>query len=644
MDALSLTVRVLNVGQSFWAGREDEGLIYACLRRGYGSRMGEAETGEYRIRKHPYFTFPRGERIAFTYDGRPLEAYRGETLAEALLASGIRTFSRSVKYHRPRGPFCNQGGCPGCLLRVNGVPNVRACRTLIEEGMDVRSQNAFPGAAFDLLGVLDRLSFLLPPAFPVRGFIHPTFLKGVYQRTVRRLAGVGTIPEAPPSAGERRIVDWEREIVVVGGGIAGLSAAWRAAEAGASVTLIDREEEVGGGLLFQGDPLFPAIGEEEVLPSEEIKDLARKAEEAEVEFLTEATTIGLYPERELAVVDRGRGLRRIRAQRIVLATGTSQELPLFINNDLPGVFAGPGLQRLLHRRGIRPGKRALLSGSGNYALSLAYQLHLAGIEVVGIVEEGEEIRGERRLRERVEGLGVPLFPSHTLQEAFGRGGVEGALLVERGSASEKRVSCDLIVPCDRFRPNFELLWQAGCRMIPIRGKGPLPYRDGEMATDREGIWVAGGVGGTDDAGMAALEGEVAGLAAALSLGHGEDGQRGLLEEMKARLPLWGRGTAERSPSSFPWRRRGKLFLCLCEDVTLGEVLEALEEGYDDIESLKRFSGVGTGFCQGKLCLRHLCETLAETRGLDPGAVSPPTQRPPIFPTEIHYLAGDGDVE
>src|SRR5262245_24530062 len=208
-----------------------------------------------RLTSHPCLAINRGRTVFFRVNGKPTSAYEGETIGAALHAAGVKIFSRSVKYHRPRGLFCVAGNCANCLLQVDGVPNVRACMEPVRDGMEVQTQTGWPSPQVDLFSLLDAVGFLFPVGFPYRYFIRPRWLYHWWEKLLRHMSGHGTLAVTPTGNGWQtngRKRDAETEIAVIGAGPAGLAAARAAARAGAQVTLIDEGTALGGSL--RADP------------------------------------------------------------------------------------------------------------------------------------------------------------------------------------------------------------------------------------------------------------------------------------------------------------------------------------------------------------------------------------------------------
>src|SRR5712671_4673395 len=311
--------------------------------------------------------FPPGRTLSFSLDGDRLEGREGDTVASALLRQGVTTFTRSIKYHRPRGPFCLSGSCGQCLLRIGGVPSLLACRVPLREGMRCARQNAPLGADADVLRAAD---FLFPEKLDHHHLLVGSRLLGrVALEVARRLAGLGQLPDEaqPPIPGAIR----EEEMVVVGGGPAGISAALAAARRGARVLLLERDARLGGAAL---------LGIEESAPGAEwVEEHRRALAAANVEVVLDAEAIGLYAndaaagpgKPALLAVRRPAAVIAILADAAVVATGgVSQPLP-FPGVDRPGVYAARGLLALALHQGVRVGERVCVVGEGTELIGCA---------------------------------------------------------------------------------------------------------------------------------------------------------------------------------------------------------------------------------------------------------------------------------
>lgn len=554
------------------------------------------------------FTNP-ARPVSFSFEGRTVPAIEGQTIAAALYASGVRTFSRSFKYHRPRGLLCVSGDCPNCLMNVDGRPNVRTCTEPVRQGQVVCGQNAWPGLRFDVLRTFDYLDAFLPVGFYYKRFHKPRWLWPIFERLVRNIAGLGRIDveRAPEVAAE--VEHLHADVCVVGAGPAGLAAATAAAESGAAVVLVEREPQPGGHLLYEGHSaetlatLLRALGER--------SDRAR--------VLLNTTAFGLY-EGNLLAAFQGDRLIKVRARSIIVSTGGRQRPMLFSRNDLPGILLGRGAQRLARLYGVRAGRRALVVTDHDGGHELAADLVSQGLGVAAVIDARAEAAAPSGT--------VPVLREHAVLRAHGRSRLKRVTVTrttEDGQAkpgTEQVFDCDLLCLAPRLVPANELLHQAGVRFV---------HQDGRWVPSRHvpGVLAAGAAAGT------------LGLEAQLAEGR----QRG--REAAGALGSDGLTTAEASsvrPGSGPSvalaHTSRKCFICLCEDVTPKDLNQAVAEGFSHIETLKRYATVGMGPCQGKMCGQTATEVCAQLTGREIGLVGTTTSRPPVVPVELAVLAAE----
>jgi sarcosine oxidase subunit alpha len=492
--------------------------------------------------------------VTLHFNGRAIEARAGDTLASALYRAGQRTFSRSFKYHRPRGLLCLTGKCPNCLVNVDGVPNVRACMTPAREGAQVRHQNAWPSLETDLLSFAQDLDWLMPVGWYYKAFTTP-FTWHAAEGLIRKVAGLGDPPPLDAPIPEYEHAYWQTEVAVIGGGVAGLQAAIDAAGRGEQVVLVDDQPALGGRRRWRprADPIDDLIEQAGTL--------------APVRVLNPAHCFGLYeggllgvlqPNPHPGAVER---LIHLRAKRVVVATG-AYEVPLtFRNNDLPGVMLSTAVAKLIHLYGITPGKRAVVVARPGQGDDAAADLRQAGVEVAG------------------------MLPPEVVETARGYNQVTG-LDTDTG-----KFTCDLVVVVGPRVPDTGLVVQGGGRVdwntecgafVPV----DLPPH----------ISVVGSATGQD---------------------------------LKAVTPM--------PPASLVPSKRD--FVCFCSDVTSQDLCDGVAEGFDHIETLKRYSTATMGPCQGRMCQLAAISICALTAGRTMGQTGTTTSRPPNPSVSLGALGG-----
>ncbi|MBT9165031.1 MAG: Hydrogen cyanide synthase subunit HcnB [candidate division WS2 bacterium] len=321
------------------------------------------------------------------------------------------------------------------------------------------------------------------------------------------------------------------EILVVGGGPAGMMASLSAVQSGANVTLLEREVKLGGQLIKQTHKFFGSYKEYAGVRGIEIAEkltslLKEQEDKGKISILTEAELVVFYHDQTLGYTYKG-ALRTLKTQKMIFTTGASERMLPFPGNDLPGVYAAGAIQTLMNVNGVLPGEKYLMVGAGNIGLIVSYQLLQAGAKVLGVVEAMPRIGGYLVHASKIRRMGVPIYTSHTILEAHGKDRVEEAVIIAVDNkykpipGTEKVIKVDVISLAVGLNPLGELLEQRGIKFcyIPELG-GFVPWHDENLRTSHPDVYVAGDLAGIEEATTAMLQGELAGLVVAGELGYG----------------------------------------------------------------------------------------------------------------------------
>lgn len=343
----------------------------------------------------------------------------------------------------------------------------------------------------------------------------------------------------------------EKELVIIGGGPAGLCAAISAAQSGANVLIIERSNKLGGQLIKQTHMFFGSekqyasrrgidIGEVLLEELDKIKD--------RVEIMTDTTVVGMYEDGVISVLHKEDNYFKIMPKAVIVATGAFEKSLAFPNNDLPGIYGAGAVQTLMNVYGIKPGNKVLMVGAGNIGLIVSYQLMQAGVEVLAILDAAPKIGGYLVHASKVRRMGVPILTSHTIKEAIGNDCLEKAIVWEVDSkfqgieGTEKEFEVDVMCVSVGLTPLSELLAMRGCEMKYIpQLSGFVPTRNENYETSVENVFVAGDVTGVEEASAAMVEGYLAGLCAAEKIGRKHENYEELKEDYIGQLADLRRG-------------------------------------------------------------------------------------------------------
>lgn len=433
-----------------------------------------------RIEEHPILKYEKGRMVTFTFDGKEMTGCEGESIASALHAAGIRKLHESEVKKRPRGLFCAIGNCSSCVMKVDGRENVRICVEPLREGMQVESQNG-------------------------KASLEPK----------------GSIPGSIKEEKTR-----EADVLIIGGGPAGLNAAIESASHGLSVIMMERNSTSGGQLNKQTHKFFGSekakAGTRGFVIAQELEQQLAAFESVTIEHDT--TALGYFKDGTVMAECHGQ-VHSYKGRAVIIATGASEKNLVFPGNDLPGVYGAGAVQTLMNIDGIMPGQTAVMVGAGNIGLIVTYQMLQAGVKTAAVLEAAPHFGGYEVHANKLRRAGVPILTSHTVKYAFGGDKLEGVVITALDEhfkpvpGTEQTIKTDILCMAVGLSPMTEMFFQAGCEMkfIPQLG-GYVPRIDEYHRTTVSHLYAAGDAGGVEEATSAQLTGRIAALTAAYDLG------------------------------------------------------------------------------------------------------------------------------
>ncbi|WKC38484.1 sarcosine oxidase subunit alpha [Ectopseudomonas chengduensis] len=593
----------------------------------------------------------RSQALSFTFNGQTYQGYAGDSLAAALLANGVDIVGRSFKYSRPRGIVAAGAEEPNAVLQIGSteaaqIPNVRATQQALYSGLVANSTNGWPSVNTDLMGILGKVGGgMMPPGFYYKTFMYPQNLWMTYEKYIRKAAGLGRSPtEVDPDIYDQ--LNQHCDVLIVGAGPAGLAAALAAGRSGARVILADEQEEFGGSLLdtretLDGKPavdwVAQAIAELKTLP--------------EVTLLSRATVNGYHDHNFLTIHQRltdhlgevapmgqaRQRMHRVRAKRVVLASGAHERPLVYANNDVPGNMLAGAVSTYVRRYGVAPGQELVLSTNNDYAYRVVLDWLDAGRKVVAVADARSNPRGS--WVEEARARGVRILTGSAVVEARGSKRVTGARICAIDAKAHKVTSpgevldCDLIVSSGGYSPVVHLASHLGGRpewREDILGFVPGPGNGIQQRID------AGAVNGVFALGDVLANGFEAGAKAAADTGY--KAVSGSLPKVEARqdepmLALF------QVPHDKPTARAPKQFVDLQNDVTAAGIELATREGFESVEHVKRYTALGFGTDQGKLGNINGLAIAARSMGISIVQMGTTMFRPNYTPVTFGAVAG-----
>ena len=576
----------------------------------------------------------------FTFDGKTIDALEGDSVASALLANGVHLVGRSFKYHRPRGILSAGPEEPNALIDVSRdaarrQPNVRAPVQEVFDGMKVESQNRWPSLAFDIGGVNNLMSPFFAAGFYYKTFMWPKAAwEKVYEPFIRKAAGLGVAPtEEDPDHYANRYAHCD--VLVAGAGVAGLSAALAAAEAGARVILVDEQPEVGGALHYDTSVKIDGRNGYDWAQATAAKLKAME----NVTVLTRTTAFGYYNHNFVGLVERvtdhlpkpdkklpRERLWQVRAKRVVIATGSIERHMVFANNDRPGIMLASAARTYLNHFGVAVGRKVGVYTASDSAYEAAFDLKRAGVTIAAIVDNREK-PGDAVLTE-ARRLGIEVLTGHSVIDTKGKLRVSSISVARNGGGSKRSIPVDALLMSAGWTPSVHLFSQS-------RGKVAYDAASGRF-----------------------LPGAYAQDCLSVGSCNGTDGLQATIEESLAAGELMARATGNeggnkvelRGENAFEWTggmagaaegagidTTVKAFVDFQNDVCAKDIRLAVREGMHSIEHIKRFTTNGMATDQGKLSNIHGLAIASEVLNREIPKIGLTTFRAPYTPVTFGAL-------
>ena len=578
----------------------------------------------------------RNTLIRFTFDGRPITAFGGDTVASALLAEGRRMIARSFKYHRPRGLVTAGPDDPSGLVTIGRgearIPNTRATQQEIYPGLEVFSQNAWPSLDWDLLSINDRFSRFLGAGFYYKTFMWPgKAWEKLYEPLIRRAAGLGALSGAPALEPMEKAFAF-CDLLVIGGGPAGLFAALIAGRSGADVLLVDEDSLLGGRLNSESEEIDGAPAQDWLAAT-----IAELASLPNVRLMPRTTLIGSYDGGTYGALERVSRHRhsgntqtpaecfwRIHAKQALLCTGARERMIAFPGNDRPGVMSAAAVRTYLHRFGAIAGPRIAVFGNNDDAHRTARDLSAAGVQVTALIDTRPDIQPDLgQLRSP-----FPVFTGAEVFETEGRHGLH-TIRVRHGGMVDA-IEADCLAVSGGWNPEIGLATHLGAKPVwdadlatylppPASAFGAVP-----------GLIPAGAAAGALASGAGFASAKAAALQALAALGtSAKDALLPQTEDQPVRITAF-------------WQVEGAgAFLDLQNDVTTKDVALAAREGFTHAEHMKRYTTQGMAPDQGKISNLPALGVLSALTGRDLPQTGVTSWRPPQVPVAINAFGAGG---
>ena len=586
-------------------------------------------------------------RISFKFNGKNYYGYKGDTLASALLSNGVHLVGRSFKYHRPRGIMTCGSEEPNAIVQIGGngaftEPNVRATEQELYEGLEATSQNCWPSVEFDIGGINNFISPVLPAGFYYKTFMWPKkFWNSVYEPAIRKSAGLGKSPTQPdPELYEHKYIHCD--VLIVGGGIAGIIAANISADNGNNTLLIDDKKILGGNTIFQNNENFKINDKNS---SAWLNDIVKDLNNKKNLTILNRTSLAAYHSYNFllarenisdhkSINERSNKLRqrlwKIRAKKVILATGAIERPLIFNNNDRPGVMLANSVKKYIDFYGVRCGNKNVIFTNNDSAYETAISLNKKGIDVIVV-----DIRknSSSTLVKNANDNGIKIYWNHVVVDTQGYKRIKSIQIMKLSDDDSNVVGNKINLECDNlsisggWTPMVHLFTQSG---------GKLKFRDEDQVflpdtamSDQVSIGSCNGDFELDDV----IKNTVNSCKNFLSISSTNfDDLKINCPKQKESKNIW------LIPNDKPLGKT-KPFLDFQNDSTAKDIKLAMREGFRSIEHVKRYTTTGMGTDQGKLANMHALGIISETAGVKMGSLGTTTFRPPYTPLTFGTIVG-----
>jgi len=586
-------------------------------------------------------------RVSFKFNSKNYYGYKGDTLASALIANGIHLVGRSFKYHRPRGIMTAGSEEPNAIVQLNNnsalsEPNVRATEVEIYDGLEASSQNCWPSVNFDIGGINNFLSPLLPAGFYYKTFMWPASFWEKYEYFIRKSAGLGKSPAAPdPDIYDHKYIHCD--VLVIGGGISGIMAAKTAAQNGLNTLLVEEKPNLGGTTIYQNSEqhkinnqtssiwLEKEIANLESLDNLEIKTRTSVAAFHGYNFLLARENLTDH----LPIKDRTNKVRqrllKIRAKKVITATGSLERPLVFNNNDRPGILLSSAIKKYIDFYGVSCGEDNVLFTNNDSAYETALSLFKKGIRVKAIVDIREQ--PSSKIIEEVESNGIKVYKEYTVVNTEGYKKINKISIMQLSKDGQSVIGSKIDLDCDclglsgGWTPAVHLFTQSG---------GKLRFRDEDQVfipnhypSKQISIGSCNGDFELD---------EILNLVPT-QLKNFLEIEKTEYENLSIEI---SKNLSKRNIWLLPSDKvlgKTKPFVDYQNDATAKDIKLALREGFRSIEHVKRYTTTGMGTDQGKLGNMHALGIIAETAGVKMGELGTTTFRPPYTPLSFGTIVG-----